>query len=154
MISILGIDPGKSGGLAFIADENIKVWPMPIAGSTPDSLEIVNILKEFKPGIVAIEQVHAMPGQGVTSMFTFGRGFGKIEGIVEALGFSIMLITPQAWKKLILAGTAKDKNAAVEFCRRRWPSLSLIPEGYRKPHEGICDALCIAEYAREKKAGE
>ncbi len=68
-----------------------------------------------------------MPGQGVSSTFKFGQGYGSILGIAAALSIPTELVTPQAWKKVVLAGTAKDKDAAVGYCRRAFPNVSLLP---------------------------
>lgn len=147
-LTVLGIDPGKEGGLAFLTSTEVFVWPMPMAGNVPDTRRISDTIHRFEPHVIALEKVHSMPGQGVASSFTFGRGVGRLEGIAEALGVRVELITPQRWKQTVLSGTAKDKTAAVEFCRRRWPGLTLVLPRCRKPHEGMADALCIAEAAR------
>lgn len=147
-IAVLGIDPGAKGGLALVTAGEALVWPIPMAGNVVDTQAVSQILHIYEPHLIALEKVHSMPGQGVSSTFTFGRGFGRIEGIAEALSVRVELITPQRWKQTVLAGTAKDKAAAVEFCRRRWPNLGLVQPGCRKAHEGIADALCIAEAAR------
>ena len=93
-----------------------------------------------------VEKCHSMPGQGVKSMFSFGGAYEGIFGLLAGLQISARIVPPQAWKKAILAGTAKDKPAAIAYCRRRWPSVSLIPEGCRVAHDGMADALCIAAY--------
>lgn len=143
--TVVAIDPGKEGGIALIGKEVTKAWPMPMAGNVPNTNEISKILREYEPDLIIIESVHSMPGQGVASSFTFGRGFGRLETIPEVLGIPTELITPQRWKNSVLAGTAKDKAAAVEFCQRRHPSVDLILPRCRKPHDGMADALCMAE---------
>ena len=77
---------------------------------------------------------------------------GDLLGILEALGIPYRLVTPQAWKKTVLAGTTKDKSAAVQFCRRAFPGVSLTPGRKRVPHDGMADALCLAEYGRQLMA--
>lgn len=147
-IKVLGIDPGKSGGLALVNGDGLQTWPMPMAGNVPDTLELSVIFRAYKPDVIVLEKVHSMPGQGVSSTFTFGRGYGRLEGIAEALAIRVELISPQRWKNLVLTDTAKDKEAAIEYCRRRYPSLNLVLPRCRKPHEGIADAICIAEAGR------
>lgn len=147
----IGIDPGKQGGMAAIHDG--KVWavsPMLIGG---DALNLVAIGEWFKSvanirTIACIEKVGAMPGQGVTSMFTFGFVTGAIHGILATLEIPYHVVTPQAWKKEILAGTEKDKRAAIDFCLQTYPGVDLRggPE-HRVPHSGIADALCMATWA-------
>ncbi len=109
-------------------------------------------MRELSPSVVFIEKVHAMPKQGVSSTFKFGMGYGLVIGVCEALGIPYRLVTPQAWKKVVLAGTAKDKDAAVSFVRRAYPGVDLIPGKKRVPHDGIADAMCIAEFGRQMMA--
>jgi crossover junction endodeoxyribonuclease RuvC len=120
---------------------------MPLAGKEIDLALVAQILKAWRNPVVYIEKVHAMPGQGVTSMFSFGEGYGGLKGVCATLGLPYNLVTPQAWKKKVLAGTSKDKEAAVDFCRRRYPQVNLLAtERSRVPHDGMADALCIATY--------
>lgn len=149
----LGIDPGKSGGLAVYSvheHDFIAVTPMLVAGKDLDlpalALWIVNNAPDNTLG--CIEKVSAMPGQGVTAMFNFGFCTGNLHGILAALGIAYVIVSPQRWKKSILAGTLKDKNAAIDYCTRLYPHVSLLAtERSRKPHTGISDAMCIALYA-------
>jgi len=151
----IGIDPGQSGGLAII-DTRLsepRVVPMPLAGKSVDWAEVAYWLRLFAPAtrsaVAYVEKVSAMPKQGVSSTFKFGCNVGGIHGVLGALGIPMALVTPQAWKKRVLAGTAKDKAAAIDYCRRRWPHVSLLAtERSRKPHDGMADALCIARYAQ------
>jgi crossover junction endodeoxyribonuclease RuvC len=97
-----------------------------------------------------IEKVGAMPKQGVTSMFNFGFSTGALHGIVATLGIPRYLVTPTKWKNNVLSGTKKDKEAAIDWCRRAYPDVNLLAtEKSRKPHSGMADALCIARYALE-----
>lgn len=154
----LGIDPGLKGGLAALkgpgeSGPTASFCPMPVSGGEVDARAIGIWLWDFalkndNQVVVCVEKVGAMPKQGVVSTFTFGVGYGKILGAAGALGMRAELVTPQAWKKVVLAGTTKDKDAAVAYCMRAWPGLSLVLPGCRVPHDGCADALCIAEFAR------
>lgn len=150
----LGADPGMHGGLASLTEHgDISVVPMPLRGGEICTHELGAwlwgfVIEHAKDVILAVEKVGAMPKQGVVSTFTFGVGYGKLLGAAGALGIRTELVTPQAWKKVVLAGTAKDKDAAVAYCQRAFPAARLIPQGCRVPHDGMADALCIAEFAR------
>lgn len=148
MSKVLGLDPGLSGAYALIdtTNQNALAEPFPLAGKALDLTELSRELRALEPDLAIIESVHAMPGQGVSSMFTFGRGLGQVEGVLAALGIRREYVTPQAWKKVILAGTAKDKDAAIQYATRAFPSIRLVRPGCRKPHEGMCEALAIARY--------
>jgi crossover junction endodeoxyribonuclease RuvC len=144
----IGIDPGVKGGLAYIVDGgevnaipfNEDAYRLAIAAlSAIDDAKVV----------CAVEQVSAMPGQGVVSMFNFGKGFGWILGTLEAYGVSYELIRPQKWKKEF--SVTSDKNTSIEVCKRLFPHVSLLPtERCKKDNDGMAEALLLAEYARRK----
>lgn len=169
MLSI-GIDIGVAGGVAAISSVMQSVIQMPIfqgtAGGSKSKTDIVAVrdwivaqqqqyrqiladrgMPDDTVVCVTMEAVHAMPGQGVTSMFNFGMGFGMLQAMTLCQGWRLQLVTPQAWKASILAGTPKDKTAAIEHVRATFPSLDLNV-GVRKIkyHDGMADAVCQAEY--------
>jgi crossover junction endodeoxyribonuclease RuvC len=154
-MTIIGIDPGKSGGISVIQGEHVQLYVMPLtADGNISGKRIAEIIGAFQPNYIFVEKVHAMPGQGVTSMFTFGEGYGRILGALEALGESYELIAPQTWKKVVLKDTAKDKTAAIAFCERSYPNVSLLAtDKCKKAHDGKADALCIAHYGLIKYGG-
>lgn len=93
--------------------------------------------------IVLLESVHAMPGQGVTSMFNFGHAAGVAEGVIQGVGLAYVLVTPQAWKKRAgLIGQSKD--AARSRAIQLWPNcreFDAIGKG-----QALADAALIAMY--------
>ncbi len=144
---ILGCDPGKSGGWAILGGPAPVVGVAPLAGKDLDLGALAAAWRGVSYAVV--EKVGAMPGQGVVSMFSFGRSFGSVLGVLAGLGVPVELVTPQRWKGVVLDGSAKDKDAAIAWCRRVHPGVNLLPsERARVPHDGIADALCIAEYGR------
>jgi crossover junction endodeoxyribonuclease RuvC len=147
-VNVVGIDPGQKGGIAFLSDYHAEAVPMPMVGKDLDVRAIVEIIRTKSVELVVLEKVHAMPHQGVSSTFTFGYGVGVIVGAVETLGLPLRWVTPQAWKKVVLAGTGKDKDAAIAHVRQAYPGIELMPGRSRTPHDGIADAVCIAEWAR------
>lgn len=159
---VLGVDPGLAGGLAVldVGGEVLDLRPMPVLPGqrrTIDARELANWLyaTEEQHGAFAlavVERVGAMPRQGIASAFSFGAGWGLVLGVLAALKVPVELATPQRWKSAVLAGTPKDKGAAIAFCRRRWPDTSLVPPRGRVPHDGLADALLIAEYGRRTLA--
>jgi crossover junction endodeoxyribonuclease RuvC len=152
----IGIDPGLSGGLATISANGAQVTarPMPVSGGQIDASAVADLvwgaaLACGDTAIAVMEKVGAMPKQGVVSMFRFGQGYGTILGVLGALGIRCELVTPQRWKAVILAGTARDKAAAIAWCRRAYPGVSLRrTERCTTDHDGMADALCLAEYGR------
>lgn len=137
----IGIDPGKDGALAMISD----VGAASVAVFDPDIYK--SALRAFSGQARAVlEHVGAMPGQGVTSMFSFGENFGYIKGLLEANKIPYELVRPQKWKK---AFGISGKNQSVEVCKRLFPGVSLRrTERCKKDHDGMAEALLMAEYAR------
>jgi crossover junction endodeoxyribonuclease RuvC len=152
-MSVIGIDPGQHGAVAFLNGDLAEAIPTPLNGKEIDGRELAAWLYLRKPGLIVIEKVGAMPRQGVSSTFKFGRNFGMLLGVVEALGLPYRLVTPQAWKKVVLAGTSRDKLAAIEHVHRAYPAIDLTPGRRRTPHDGIADAVCLAEYGRKMLCG-
>lgn len=146
----IGIDPGKSGALAVIyADDNnapfrIKVVPF------DESVyrDVLTTLVDDRV-VCCLEKVGAMPGQGVVSMFNFGRNLGLIEGMLQANKIPYQLVPPQTWKKeFSLSG---DKQTSIDVCKKLFPNINLLatPRS-RKESDGMAEALLMAEYARRK----
>lgn len=152
----VGIDPGKDGSLAILG---YRETPILIPFS---ETEYANQLRRIAPFFVAtgtegvidrretfavVEHVNAMPGQGVTSCFSFGQNFGFILGLLTAFRIPYELVRPQKWKKEF--SCTSDKNTSIEVAQRMFPGVDLrrTPK-CQKPHDGICEALLMAEYAR------
>ena len=147
MITI-GIDPGNTGAIAVIDDTNsvVELHDMPLmANGKKQQVNPAALAEMLAPwrgyAVVRVERVSAMPGQGVSSMFNFGMGFGVIQGVVAALGMPVELVTPQSWKKKAnLIG--KDKDNARTLAQQLYPSASLA----RKKDIGRADAILIARF--------
>ena len=153
----LGIDPGLHGGVAALDPAGVVVgtWPMPVAGGEVHAAGLADLLRSLRCldshqdiGRVCLEKVAAMPRQGVASTFRFGAGWGMVRGVCAAMSIPVHLVPPTVWKKRVLLGLPHDKAGAVQFCASRWPTADLILPGCRVPHDGIADALCLAEYCR------
>ena len=157
---IIGIDPGLSGGIAVLDDSKIfDIYDMPIMSEGKknknqlNSAQLVNIIKKnLIPNgdtFLIVEQVSAMPGQGVTSMFNFGQTFGSIKGICAALNLPIFFVRPAKWKKHFdLINSSKDasRTKVIEM----YPSIS--PRLSKKKDVNKADAILIARYFRDCRA--
>ena len=153
---IIGIDPGISGAICFFENGQVKeIINMPVMADGKKNKRQINgpqtyneILKRInnypkKDIIVVIEQVSAMPGQGVTSMFNFGQSFGVIKGICSAMQLSTFFIRPTKWKKYFgLIKTEKDasRTKVIEI----FPYIS--SELSRKKDSNKADAVLIASF--------
>ena len=137
----IGIDPGKKGGIAVITDNDVKTY------AYSDRQLIFTLRNVNDECICFVEKVGAMPGQGVTSMFNFGKSFGYILGTLEVCSVPYQLVPPQKWKKEYSLG--HDKGESIAVCRRLFPEVSLLPtERCRTESDGMAEALLIAEYGR------
>ena len=154
---IIGIDPGINGAISIIENKKIlEVYDTPtmIDGKKNkrqiNSAQVTNIFKERlnndKDVIVVVEQVNAMPGQGVTSMFNFGQSFGVIKGICAALSLPIHFVRPTKWKKhfnLIKTNKDASRTKVIEV----YPEIS--SKLHRKKDSNRADAILIALYFNE-----
>ncbi len=152
----LGVDPGLEGALVLLDGERlIMAWDMPTTAKTHGkgsevNAFLVNDLIQEAMGLVGnhsltawVEQVAAMPGQGVSSMFSFGRSLGVIEGALAGNGVATHFVRPQRWKKEFSL-TGKGKDAARGLVIARWPKQSKLFK--RKNDIGRADAALIAAY--------
>ncbi len=156
---IIGIDPGISGSICFFEDGKITdVIEMPTMTEGKKNKKQVNgsqiyneILKrtnkfQKKDIRVIVEQVSAMPGQGVTSMFNFGQSFGILKGICSAMQLPIFFVRPAKWKKYFnLINSEKDasRTRAIEIFPYFSSQLS------KKKDANKADAILIASFYYE-----
>ena len=161
---IIGIDPGISGSICFFKNGEIKdVIDMPTMTEGKKNKKQVNgsqIFNEISKRIkeidrkdikVVIEQVSAMPGQGVTSMFNFGQSFGILKGICSAMQLPMYFIRPLKWKKYFnLINSEKDasRTRAIEIFPYFSSNLS------RKKDSNKADAILIASFYYETHKSE
>lgn len=141
-MSIIGIDPGQKGGIAFLTSGYSAVHKMP---DTPQ--QIIDLLDSFerKDALMVVELSQPMPGQGVVSSFTYGRHFGGFEWYAYIRGMRYFEVRPTKWKKEM--GLNSDKINSIKLCQRLFPNIDLVLPGCRKPHDGMAEALLIAEWA-------
>ena len=153
---IISIDPGINGAICFFEDGEVKdVIEMPTMAEGKKNKRQVNgrqMFNELTSRIkgyntkninVVVEQVSAMPGQGVTSMFNFGQSFGVIKGICAAMQLPIFFVRPAKWKKHFeLINTQKDasRTKAIEM----FPKISSILS--KKKDSNKADAILIASF--------
>ena len=153
-MKIFGIDPGLSGAIAILQKKKVlNLFDMPVMAEGKknkkqlNSAQLVNIIRENSIGdeeiAVVVEQVNAMPGQGVTSMFNFGQTFGAIKGVCAALNLPIFFVRPSKWKKYFeLINSSKDSSRTKVI--EMYPSLS--SQLAKKKDVNKSDAILIARY--------
>ena len=161
-MKIIGIDPGLSGAIAVLKENKvISIFDMPVMAECKknkkqlNSAQLVNIIRENieknEEIVVVVEQVNAMPGQGVTSMFNFGQTFGAIKGISAALELPIFFVRPSKWKKhfeLIKSSKDSSRTKVIEM----YPTLA--NQLSKKKDVNKSDAILIARFFFETRSME
>ena len=170
----LGIDPGVHGAVARLAPgEPPRVWPAPVTMirrgkrmvRVPDFRGMWELLQEATTvaatgveAFCALELARAIPprvkegeeprGSGAVGMFNYGLGYGAWQMALTGLGIPYACVHPATWKKAMLRDVGSAKGAAILVAHRLFPGVSLRPPRARKDHDGLAEALLLAEYAR------
>lgn len=150
---IIGIDPGKSGAVAIYREGETldNQWEFFDTPETVEGMDSVIPSRLVASTNVFIERVHAMPGQGVCSMFSFGQNYGQWQGIIAARGYKVTHVAPQTWKKAMLADMPKEKFSSVQRALQLYPHL--VDSFKRKKDHNRADALLITEWGRRQICG-
>ena len=129
----IGIDPGKNGGIAVLGSDYVSCVVY-------SDTELLNACRMFE-------------GMNVICYLNFGMNFGFIQGVLKAYEIPYELVTPQKWKKEF--SCTSDKNTSIEVCKRLFPNVNLkATDRCKKDHDGIAEALLIAEYGRRHYNGK
>ena len=149
---ILGIDPGAGGALVLLDTKTnqLTVLDMPTVEikrgqrmvNQVSAQLVAELLRGHKIDHAVMEKVHAMPGQGVSSMFAFGRAAGVVEGVLSGLSLPTTLVPPQEWQKAmrVIGGKDGSRHRAMELFPEQAPMFA------RKKDDGRADAALIAAY--------
>lgn len=154
MSFIIGIDPGAGGAVAILEKDGrlVQVFDMPsvevvVGGKakkrvSPEMLAAELRLYNVAGTIAVIEQVGAMPGQGVSSMFAFGEAFGLAKGVLAGLSIPVQTVTPGKWKKALNLNAGKDGARAKAAAL--WPDMA--GEFRRVKDDGKAEAALIGHW--------
>jgi crossover junction endodeoxyribonuclease RuvC len=145
---ILGIDPGLSGAYVLLEDGAPIEWermPTYMVGKNNrvNTAALASLLRFLYIDKAVIEQVGAMPNQGVTSMFTFGHAVGSVMGVLGALEIPVSSVTPQSWKK-VAGVNGKDKDEARSKALQLWPQWRELDK--KGAGQAFADAALIGRY--------
>ncbi len=161
-MKIIEIDPGLTGAIAVLEKNKVlNIFDMPVMSEGKknkrqlNSALLVDLIRENinlnEEVTVVVEQVNAMPGQGVTSMFNFGQTFGAIKGICAALKLPIFFVRPSRWKKYFeLINSSKDSSRTKVI--EMYPNLS--NQLAKKKDVNKSDAILIARFFSETRFTE
>jgi Holliday junction resolvasome RuvABC endonuclease subunit len=143
-VIIVGVDPGVTGGLACIRHGTLdNVQPMPVYNGRADGMAIDEMLTDWEPDAVYLEDTQPMPKNGSIASFSLGLNTGIVVGAVTANHFKLVRVKPQAWKKK-MGLTGKDKNASRGLARELFPQFA---EHFKLvKNDGLAEACLIARY--------
>lgn len=156
----IGIDPGIRGGVCALREDGTlqDLFVLPVVDGTLDVFSLAFFLTSCKDRIAMtfVEEPIAMPRQSVKSTLSSGKMHGAIRAVVDLCGAGFMDVSPKEWQREIL-GTTKgtsDKGLSITTAQGIVGRDVLIPKNCRVPHDGLADAVCIAEYARRLYGGK
>lgn len=134
---IIGVDPGKSGGMVI---RSLKKHSFIIASPFRDLATVISVLDTIidEVAFVVLEKVHAAPAQGVSSAFTFGENYGVWQGIFAAYGVKVHSVDPQVWQKKMNCRSGGDKNVTKQKAQELFPGMKIT--------HAVADALLISEF--------
>jgi crossover junction endodeoxyribonuclease RuvC len=141
---ILGVDPGITGGIAFLYPDRIAADDIPTAGGDVDVDTLVLRIREHAPRLAVIEKAQAMPKQGVVSVFKYGCAFGALCAATMVLEIPTHLVSPRKWKSHFSLDADKEKSRALAI--RLWPGCGYFS---RVKDHGRAEAALLARYGAE-----
>jgi crossover junction endodeoxyribonuclease RuvC len=141
---ILGIDPGITGGLAFLHGDEISAHDIPVVAGEINLDEVLRLLRNAKPDMAVIESASSRPGQGVSSVFKFGAAYGALQACVIACWIPLHRVTPSVWKRHFKLDADKEQARALAI--RLWPGYGCFN---RKKDHGRAESALIARYGAE-----
>jgi hypothetical protein len=143
-LPILGVDPGITGGIAFLFANCVVAEDIPTAGGEVDVDTLVRRVREMQPALAIIERANAMPKQGVASTFKYGVAYGALRTVVALCNIPYRLVTPGKWKNHFRLDADKEQSRALAI--QFWPGCGYFS---RKKDHGRAEAALIARYGAE-----
>jgi hypothetical protein len=138
----LGVDPGKSGSLAFVTSDGVA-WTVKGDSTYRDLVDAIQDAQSIQPiAFALIECVSSSPQMGVVSAFSFGRSYGSLEMLLTACGVAFERITPVKWQNAMKCRTGGDKNISKNRAQELFPTLKVT--------HANADALLLAELAHRQ----
>lgn len=146
----IGIDPGKTGGIVWISENDVFGCPLPYDGSDLDVRKFRAEMEDSNDKVSRVAFIETpMIRSAQQGALVIGANYGRILAVLTLLDIPVRQVTPAAWTKKMLPGhKGADKGPHIALCKQLFPSLELVMPGCRKPHDGIADAALIAEYGR------
>jgi hypothetical protein len=141
---IFGVDPGITGGLAFLYSDQIAAFDIPVVDGAVDVDALARLVRAHAPRLAIVERASAMPKQGVASTFKFGTAYGALLALTAFCEIPTRIVSPRKWKKHF--GLDADKEKSRGLAIRLWPGCGLFE---RKKDHGRAEAALLARYGAE-----
>lgn len=135
----VGIDPGKTGAVAFLPDQG-EPWFIKNENNLYDIVDELENLANGNELSAMIEKVHSFPGDGHSGSFKFGQSYGQLEGVLAGLHITLERVIPRVWQQALGCLTKGKKNVTKVRAKELFPNTKIT--------HANADALLIAEYAR------
>lgn len=152
MKAYIGIDPGQKGGIAMVNSAGLAIeyeaMPSTVKGIVKLIETYISCMASMEEVRLVVELAQPMPKQGTVSSFSYGRHFGIFETIATLLCLPYHEVRPAIWKKSM--GLNSKKINSINLCERIFPAVGLILPRCRTKHDGIAEALLIAEWGRRQ----
>jgi crossover junction endodeoxyribonuclease RuvC len=148
----LGVDPGLKGGVAALDGEGRLLWaePLPMLDGLVDPSALRALLSRLGGDptrlFAYVERAQAFPGQGISSTFKYGVGYGSLLSALAWQGIGYQAVPAGAWKRAM--GLTGDKADSIAMARRYWPQLAL-----RRKDDGLAEAALLARWGWRKDGG-
>ena len=155
-MTIIGVDPGKTGGIAFLHEGRLlNAFRMPLTadGKQVDAQGVHDLLDAIaRPweDTIVLEKVHAMPKNGSVASFSLGHSVGVVVGVALGAGYRLRLISPVEWKRIVGLPPGSDKGASRAKASELFPDKRELWK--LKKDDGLAEAALIAEAARVRDA--
>lgn len=135
----IGVDPGKSGSIAFVCGDT--AWTVPNDSTHKDLFDAIEDAKSIAPiRFALIERVSASPQMGTVSAFSFGQSYGSLEMLLTCAGVPFERITPVTWQNAMKCRTGGDKNVSKQRAQELFPTVKVTHKN--------ADALLLAKLAQ------
>ena len=139
--TIIGLDPGQSGGIAILAE-----GAAPVAHKMPETeRDLYDLLAECRGAVAYLERVGPMPKQGLSSTWKFGQHYGSLRMALTALGIPFEAVAPGVWQRAMQCLSGGDKNVTKAAAQRLFPQLKIT--------HAVADSLLLAAYGYRQRTG-
>ena len=138
----IGIDPGKTGGIAWNVNGHVTAWKM--QDTERDTFDLLSRIESLGECFCYLERVASSPQMGVVSAFTFGKGYGGLRMALVAVGIPFETVTPAKWQGNMQCRSKGDKNVTKRRAQELFPNIKVT--------HAIADSLLICEYGRRLRS--